>query len=215
MIQELTWFCWMGRCCLFGGVALGRVCYQQGYPVYFLVNLGKYVVQMGWSLLDTIGSLSIRIILCQCDIPNSTPFLLISLVTQQQKQHRPAQQKQQQPAGRKQIIKKKCTTTTETTNNMPLNVTKWNYPILEIVGFEYTLFCRKSFFCAFCALLSAVLWVKLDFIGINRVKCVNRGVILGNIGYQRGNRAVMVLKQWAFSFSCPVYVFVVVNLVRA
>ena len=36
--------------------------------------------------------------------------------------------------------------------------------------------------------------------GINGVRLVKRGVILGNLGYQRGNMAVMLLKVDAVVF---------------
>ena len=37
--------------------------------------------------------------------------------------------------------------------------------------------------------------VKLDFIGIYGVRWVKKGVLLGIIGYQRGNRVVVRLKR--------------------
>ena len=48
------------------------------------------------------------------------------------------------------------------------------------------------FFLQFCALFSAIMWVRLDFIGIYGVTLVEMGVILCNMGYQRGNRVVML-----------------------
>ena len=47
---------------------------------------------------------------------------------------------------------------------------------------------------SFCGLFSAILWVKLNFIGITWVRGVNKGIILGHIQYQSGYKAVMFLK---------------------
>ena len=37
-VQKLRIFCWMGQILASYGVATGRVCYQLGYPVWFLVS---------------------------------------------------------------------------------------------------------------------------------------------------------------------------------
>ena len=67
--------------------------------------------------------------------------------------------------------------------------------LCKLFALNICCFLVNLLFVAFCALFSTILWVKLDFIGINRVTCVKRGVILGNIECRRGNKAVMFLKQ--------------------
>ena len=55
-------------------------------------------------------------------------------------------------------------------------------------------FVMKMLLTHLCALFSATLWVKLDCIGIYGVRWGKRDVNWGNMGYQRGDRAVMLLK---------------------
>ena len=67
----------------------------------------------------------------------------------------------------------------------------------------------RSFQCNFLG--------KVRFYWDSWGKMGEKGVILGNMEYQRGNRVVMLLKQGAFSFYCTVLRFFLslVNLVKA
>ena len=49
------------------------------------------------------------------------------------------------------------------------------------------------------------MWIKLNSIGIKEVKGMKRGVLLDNMGYQRVNRAVMLLKECTVNFYYTVY----------
>ena len=49
--------------------------------------------------------------------------------------------------------------------------------------------------------------VKLSFIGINGVRQVKRGVDLVNMGYQKGNKAVMKKEKGFFAFIVQLALF--------
>ena len=64
----------------------------------------------------------------------------------------------------------------------------------KLLALNKRCFVVKLLLLHFCAIFNAILWIKLDFIGNYGERWLKMGVILGNMEYQRSNRAVMLLK---------------------